>query len=233
MRNRKRRFNRKRTGRWLFIVTATLVTLGACAPDTAEWSPVEAPKKNRVDWVAFHHTIQFDARNVTLGDRAKAGLSRFVRRLGSGEGVRIMVAATADADGALVAGRREAAVTAYLRELGLRPRLAPAAPGRGVGKSAVVVTIGRYVVTTPRCPDWSKPAHKDFDNRVSSNFGCATETNLGLMVADPGTLLRGRPVGPADGEAQAKSIENYRKGEVEEAATEATTGGGGAGGMGK
>ena len=233
MRNRKRRLKRKRTGRWLFILTAALVTLGACAPDTAEWTPVESPKKNRVDWVAFHHTIQFGARNVTLGDRAKSGLSRFVRRLGSGEGVRITVAATADADGALVAGRREAAVTAYLRELGLRPRLAPAAVGRGAGKAAVVVTIGRYVVTTPRCPDWSKPSHKDFDNRVSSNLGCATETNLGLMVADPGTLLRGRPLGPADAEAQAKTIENYRAGETEEAATESTTGGGGAGGTGQ
>lgn len=230
MRNRKRRFKRKRTGRWLFIVTAALVTLAACSPpDTAEWSPVESPKKNQVDWVAFHHTIQFGARNVTLGDRAKSGLSRFVRRLGSGEGVRITVAATADADGALVAGRREAAVTAYLRELGLRPRLAPAPVGRGAGKAAVVVTIGRYVVTTPRCPDWSKPSHKDFDNRVSSNLGCATETNLGLMVADPGTLLRGRPLGPADAEAQAKTIENYRAGEVEEVATEATTEGGGTG----
>lgn len=233
MRFRKRRFNRSRPGRWLFILTVTLVTLGACAPDTAEWSPVEAPKKNRVDWVAFHHTIQFDARNVTLGARAKAGLSRFVRRLGSGEGVRITVAATADAAGALVAGRREAAVTAYLRELGMRPRLAPAAAGRGAGRSAVVVTIGRYVVTTPRCPDWSKPSHKDFDNRVSSNFGCATETNLGLMVADPGTLLRGGRLGPADGEAQAKSIENYRTGEVEEMPTESTTEGGGAGGSAK
>ena len=227
MRNRKRRSSRPRAGRWLFIVAATLVTLGACAPDTAEWSPVEAPKKNRVDWVAFHHTIQFGARNATLGARAKTNLSRFVRRLGSGDGVRITVAATADGDGALVAGRREAAVTAYLRGLGVRPRLAPAAAARAAGKSAVVVTIGRYVVTTPRCPNWTKPSHKDFDNRVSSNFGCATETNLGLMVADPGTLLRGGRLGPADGEAQARSIDNYRKGEVEEAAAVSTTEGGG------
>ena len=163
MRNRKRGFGRRRTGKWLFVLTATLVALGACAPDTAEWSPVEAPKKNRVDWVAFHHTIQFGARNATLGDRAKASLSRFVRRLGSGEGVRITVAATADADGVLVAGRREAAVTAYLREFGLRPRLAPAAPGRGTGKSAVVV---------PSDATWSR--HRDVPTGASRRTRTST-----------------------------------------------------------
>ncbi len=229
MRNRKRSFGRRRSSKWLFIVTATLVVLGACAPDTAEWSPVESPKKNRVDWVAFHHTVRFGAQDALLSERAKTGLSTFVRRLGKGEGVRITVAAHPGKGGALIAGRREAAVTAYLRTQGLRPGLAPAALGKGGGGSSVIVSIGRYVVTTPKCPDWSKPSHKDFDNRVSSNFGCATETNLGLMVANPGDLLRGRSAGPADGEAMAKSIEAYRNGDAEEAAAQATSSQGGSG----
>ncbi len=217
MGHKKRMFGRRRARRWLFAVSAALIALGACAPDTAEWTLAESPKKNRVDWVAFHHTVPFKGRNAVLEGAAREQLARFVQRLGSGDGVRIMVAAQSDAGDALIAGRREAEVTAYLRELGMRPRLAPAKPGRSK-TPGVVVTIGRYVVTTPRCPDWSKPSHKDFDNRVSSNFGCATETNLGLMVADPGTLLHGRTMGPADGEAQAKYIEAYRKGEAEAAA---------------
>lgn len=226
MRHKRRLFIRRRPGKWLFTVTATLIALGACAPDTAEWSPVESPKKNRVDWVAFHQTVEFGPRQAVLDERAKANLSRFIRRLGTGEGVRVMVAARSDAGGALIAGRREAAVTAYLRELGLRPRLAAAAPGRG-RTASVVVTVGRYVVTTPKCPDWSKPSHKDYDNQQSSNFGCATETNLGLMVADPGTLIRGYGLGPGDGEAMSKAIEDYRKGESKEAKADDTTGGSG------
>lgn len=232
MRKKRHSFIRRRSRKWLFIATATLAVLGACAPDVAEWSPAEAPKKNRVDWVAFHHTVTFDGRNGVFSAQAKAGLSKFIRRLGTGDGVRILVAAPVGRDGALVAGRREAAVTAYLRSQGLRPQLTFAAPGAGGNGSGVIVTVGRYVVTTPKCPDWSKPSHKDFDNRMGSNFGCATETNLGLMVVDPGNLLRGQPMGPADGEAQAKSIEDYRRGEAAAPSTVSISGFSGGSGAG-
>jgi pilus assembly protein CpaD len=229
MRKKRHSFIRRRSRKWLFIATATLAVLGACAPDVAEWSPIEAPKKNRVDWVAFHHTVAFDARSAALTAQEKSGLAKFIRRLGTGEGVRILVTAPVGRDGALVAGRREAAVTAYLRRQGLRPKLTFATPDAGSNGSGVVVTVGRYVVTTPKCPDWSKPAHKDFDNRMASNFGCATETNLGLMVVDPGTLVRGQPMGPADGEAQAKSIKDYRKGNAAAPPTVSISGGAGVG----
>jgi type IV pilus biogenesis protein CpaD/CtpE len=32
-----------------------------------------------------------------------------------------------------------------------------------------------------------------------------------MMLADPNDLVRGRDPGPADGEAIARSVENYRK----------------------
>ena len=64
---------------------------------------------------------------------------------------------------------------------------------------------------------------------MASNFGCATETNLGLMVVDPGTLVRGQPMGPADGEAQAKSIKDYREGNAVAPASVSISGGAGAG----
>ena len=84
---------------------------------------------------------------------------------------------------------------------------------------------------TPSCPDWSKESTGDSANRVTSNFRCATESNLGLMVANPEVLIRGTHTGPADGEAITVGIESYRKGEIEKPpATSARelTGGGGA-----
>ncbi len=53
-----------------------------------------------------------------------------------------------------------------------------------------------------------------FNNTRSSNFGCATATNLGLMVADPGDIVAGRDPGLMDGEFTARSIERYRKGQT-------------------
>ena len=43
----------------------------------------------------------------------------------------------------------------------------------------------------------------------------ATATNLGMMVADPGHLVRGAPVGPGDGEMLAKGVQEYRSGKAD------------------
>ncbi|MGH6886966.1 MAG: CpaD family pilus assembly lipoprotein, partial [Geminicoccales bacterium] len=78
----------------------------------------------------------------------------------------------------------------------------------------VEVVLERYLVTLPACPDWSRESGTDFDNLPLSNLGCATQTNLGLMIAEPKDLVRGRPLGPADGIQQAEGIVRYRTGKV-------------------
>ena len=45
---------------------------------------------------------------------------------------------------------------------------------------------------------------------MSSDFGCADATNLGLMVANPRDLLVGRQPGPASAEPALAAIQNYR-----------------------
>jgi pilus assembly protein CpaD len=78
----------------------------------------------------------------------------------------------------------------------------------------VEVVLERYLVTLPACPDWSRQSGTDFANLPHSNFGCATETNLGLMVAEPRDLVHGRPLAPADGIHQAEGVVRYRTGKV-------------------
>ena len=70
------------------------------------------------------------------------------------------------------------------------------------------------MVVPPACPDWSRASGTDFANLPHSNQGCATETNLGLMIADPKDLVRGRSLAPADGVQAAEAIVRYRTGKV-------------------
>ena len=72
--------------------------------------------------------------------------------------------------------------------------------------------MGRHVVTSPNCPNWSKRADDDFGNTGSSNIGCATTTNLGAMVAESDRPRARRTLGPADGELNAFRVESYRQG---------------------
>ncbi|MEE4206178.1 MAG: CpaD family pilus assembly protein [Erythrobacter sp.] len=58
------------------------------------------------------------------------------------------------------------------------------------GQARVVIT--RSEATVPGCPDWSKASDSNFFNATSPNFGCATNTNIAAMVADPQDLLEGK-----------------------------------------
>lgn len=101
------------------------------------------------------------------------------------------------------------------------------------GSARVVIT--RSTASVPGCPDWSANSDMNYKNATSPNFGCATNSNLAAMVADPQDLLEGKK-----GSSETvivtsnKAISTYR----ETAPTgkgglmDATGGGGSSGGSG-
>jgi pilus assembly protein CpaD len=68
---------------------------------------------------------------------------------------------------------------------------------------------GRNMVTLPPCPNWSQYPASDFTNMKTSNFGCATATNLGLMVANPADLVAGRELARADATPAVSGVSRY------------------------
>ena len=220
----KRRYFKRRRSRKGFsaalITVAVLALVAACAPDTSHWSPKQSVKRNDVRWVTFEHRVRFPAGGAVLDSGEQKRLNTFLARHEAGYGDRLLIGATGnrrDEIDARRAVRREASVSAELRRHDLSARLLPDVPTRETWDGTVKIVLGRFVVIPPNCPDWSKPANGDPANRVSSNFGCATATNLGLMVANPGDLVRGRRPGAADGAAGARLYRTYRDGEQKQA----------------
>ena len=79
----------------------------------------------------------------------------------------------------------------------------------------VVVLLGVWLLFFRGGGD--KPAGGgDYTNTLPSNFGCATQTNLGLMVANPRDLVMGRVPGPGSIDRQVKIEQDFRerKGQV-------------------
>ncbi len=68
---------------------------------------------------------------------------------------------------------------------------------------------GRNMVSLPPCPNWSQYPASDFTNMKTSNYGCATATNLGLMVANPADLVAGRDLARADATPAVSSVTRY------------------------
>jgi pilus assembly protein CpaD len=64
----------------------------------------------------------------------------------------------------------------------------------------------------PGCPDYSRSSSHEFEGSTSSNFGCASNSNLAAMVARPQDLVRGQPGAPSIDPATAtKAIKTFRE----------------------
>ena len=76
----------------------------------------------------------------------------------------------------------------------------------------VTVSYQRYEALLPTCGDWtSAPSYGPY-NDVSSNFGCALQRDIGLMVADPADLVTARAAAPTSGQNASRVIQKYRAG---------------------
>ncbi len=83
---------------------------------------------------------------------------------------------------------------------------APVTPG------TMRVIVSRMHASVPGCPDWSRNSSAEFESSTSSNYGCAINTNLAAMVANPGDLVRGAdPDTVSDTAVNTKAIDAYRK----------------------
>lgn len=88
------------------------------------------------------------------------------------------------------------AVTTAIRDLAARYGLiisdtAPVTPGYlQPGQARVVIT--RSTASVPGCPDWSAKSDMNYTNGLSPGYGCAVNSNLAAMVADPQDLLEGK-----------------------------------------
>ncbi|MFZ0695345.1 MAG: CpaD family pilus assembly lipoprotein [Alphaproteobacteria bacterium] len=204
--------NRLATSR-LLLALGFIGSLAACAPSlqNSQWTEAESPKENKVLFLRETHDVRFDPGKDKLSAAELKGLDAFLAReeANPNDDITIAVARAPDGNGSALSARRQAAVAAYLGGLHLK-----AIPDGETSTPAdqVTVVIGRYVVTPPQCPDWSKPSDDDPSNTPSSNLGCATETNLGLMIADPRDLVSGKPLAGSDAEYTTNAIQRYRQG---------------------
>lgn len=72
------------------------------------------------------------------------------------------------------------------------------------------VVVSRTRAEVPGCPNWSVPSNPNYNNRSTSNFGCAVNGNLAAMVANPEDLIHGREGDPyVDAAAASRGIGLY------------------------
>jgi pilus assembly protein CpaD len=188
-------------GERLLIVMALTLIIGACAPVTT-YTDAESPKNLKLDSATTQVGLRFAPGTASLSPVDAARLTHLAATGGIAASDRVTIAA---AGSPYLAQERVGAVALLLQHYGI----VAVATLDAVPPNRAVVTVTRTLVTLPPCPNWSHPSQPDFDNQPSSNFGCATETNLGMMVANPADLAGGLPAGRAAGHPAAAAVNRY------------------------
>lgn len=186
----------------VLAILAASASLSACATDMARGlESVHQPVVSRTDYVfdvpapdgSRLATQDADRLNGWFGSiRLRFGDRVSVDTPGGDRGARSAVAAVAAQYGLLIDER------------------APVTEGEIPG-GAVRVIVSRMTANVPNCPDFHKSSGFAFEGAQSSNYGCAINSNLAAMVADPHDLLSGR-IGSesVDASTSTKAIKGYR-----------------------
>ena len=164
--------------------------------------PVNVPVVTRSDYV-------FDAAapGGSLTPAEKGRLDAWFRGLGLGYGDAIYIdapyAESARYEVAQIAGNY-----GMLVQQGAPVTAGAVAPG------SVRIIVSRTRAEVPGCPNWSRPAQPNYNNRTMSNFGCGVNSNIAAMVANPEDLLHGRQ-GESFGDPLpgVKAVNSYRSAE--------------------
>jgi pilus assembly protein CpaD len=213
----------------IFTVLFVCVAGGLVSGCLYTFHPTPAQHEPQPNLVEYRHDVEFAAERFSLSREQGQALEAFVARVGVGYGDRVYLA-TATPQGAKgesavrLAQRRAESVSSFLglNDVKIDALIDDYGDGSPLGDS-VTVLVHRYLVALPACPDWTDRPGKKFMNQPANNWSCATAVNFGMMVADPGDLVRGREAGPGDGQMLADSVYRYRKGETKPLADDVST----------
>lgn len=178
------------------------LVLAGCGgmPNNRSLNSVHQPVVERVNY-----TLDVSTGTGGLSHPEKRRLAGWLEAMDIGYGDRISI------DDPLNSSATQSAVAALTSRYGvLLSKDAPQTPGHvEAGTARIVIT--RTKASVPGCPDWSANSDVNLKNATSSNYGCATNSNLASMVANPEHLIKGAEgTGSTVVMSSTKAIDSYR-----------------------
>ena len=174
--------------------------LGACGTENRSLESVHQPVVARTDYV-----YDLPAPSDRLSEVDDHGLTGWFESLSLRYGDHVSV----DTQG-YGPGARDAVAPIVARYGLLIDETAPVTQG-DIPAGSVRVIVSRMSASVPNCPDWSRPANPNFNGHSVSNYGCASNSNLAAMIADPRDLISGRTGSTSpDAATASKAIRTFR-----------------------
>lgn len=184
----------------------------------ASWSMIDARQRHPIvvtDQPAnLSLRVAPGAAGLTPSQRAQAiHFFRGYRSSGSGAG-HLAVGVPSGGANDVAAVRALADLRAIVRDAGIDEASISARPYRAGRDASAPITISyaRFVAEAPECGRWPDNLANDRQNLPYANFGCASQRNLAVQVANPSDLLGPRTMTPAAAERRDAVYDKYVKG---------------------
>jgi pilus assembly protein CpaD len=194
------------------IIAALALGLGAaaCSPTTNDLRAVNNPSlyslhQPVVERTDFVFDVAAGPSGVSAADQAR--LDAWFRSIGLRYGDRIAIDAAHGYD--YPAARND--VAAVAARYGLLLSHGAPVTGGAVPPGSLRVVTSRAMASVPSCPIWADTGAGS-RTTTSSNYGCATNSNVAAMVANPNDLVLGQG-GSVSGSATTatRAIRTYRE----------------------
>lgn len=190
----------------MIALTAPALLMAGCAGSIADNRGLESVHQPVVSRTDYIFDMNIDNGRPSPGEFQR--LSGWLASLRLGYGDRV---ALDDPTGSNSAARVDvsAAVARYGLFLADSVPVSATQPNPGT----VRVVVSRTVASVPSCPDNHDTGNGNFNAHTSSNHGCAVNSNLAAMVAQPEDLVRGQPGSATSDPATAtRAIQSLRRG---------------------
>lgn len=208
------------------LVLATAAAgLSGCRPGeepgvhVAGWAMVDARERHPI--VVNNEPANLSLRiaagtyGLTPGQRAQAiDFFRGYRVTGSRAG-RLAIGVPSGGPNDVAAVRALADLREIVRDAGISELDITVRPYRA-GRDAsapISISYGRFVAEAPDCGAWPDNLADDRRNLPYANFGCASQRNLAVQVANPADLLGPRVMAPSAAERRDTVYDKYIKGQ--------------------
>ncbi|HEY0597360.1 CpaD family pilus assembly protein [Sphingopyxis sp.] len=193
----------KKIATWTVLALATSVAgcTGTATSNTSLDSVHQPVVRNSI------HQFDVAASNGELAPSEQGRLQGWLDAMGVRYGDRIAI----EDPSVYGASSAQATVRSMIERRGLlMSRDVPVTTG-AVPQGHLRIVITRASAFVPGCPDWASKSAINVVNATSSNYGCATNSNLAAMVADPNDLIKGARNDRTDPSAATRAIRTYRE----------------------
>lgn len=199
---------------WLALAVIAGPLLGGCDRlDNLTAAELSEPKKRHAI-TTYPETqaliVELAPQGQGLTPNQRADVWRFADSYRKESNGPLTIAGPKSAGGYIAVSRSLREVQSIVAEAGVDPEsVVVAQQGRGRGVPEVRLAYDKPVAVPPPCRDWASNLGENRERLPYNDFGCATQRNMALTVANARDLERAQDETPRSSERRSKAWGEY------------------------